>query len=50
MITNTFTTPTPDQVDAAIRAAHKARAAYLREMFQGAAQWLAHPHFGQRTA
>lgn len=42
--------PTPNEIDAAIRAAHRARAAFLRDMFQGAARWLAHPRFGHRTA
>jgi hypothetical protein len=45
-----FAAPTPDEIDAAIRAAHKARAVAVHDMVQAAARWLAHPHFGHRTA
>jgi len=45
-----FDAPTPDEIDAAIRAAHEARAVALRNWVQTAARWLAHPHFGHRTA
>ena len=42
--------PTPEQIDDAIRDAHRARSVFVRTMVQAAAHWLAHPHFGHRTA
>lgn len=46
----TITAPTPEEIDATIRQAQKARAIYLRNVVQSAAQWLTHPHLGHRTA
>ena len=45
-----FPSPTPEEIDAQIRAAHKARAAATAAWLRSAAHWLAHPHFGHRTA
>ena len=47
---NTIEAPTPEEIDAAIHAAHKARALFVRDMIQAAGRWLAHPHFGHRSA
>lgn len=50
MDTTIIESPTPEEIDAAIRKAHKARSAFVRNMIQAAAHWLAHPHFGHRHA
>lgn len=42
--------PTPQEIDAQIRAAEKARAQMIGNWLRAAAQWLAHPQFGVRTA
>ena len=45
-----FHHPTPDEIDAHIRAARKLQAETLREMTKSALRWLTHPRFGHRHA
>lgn len=42
--------PTPQEIDGYIRAAHEARARVIRGWVVAAAHWLAHPHFKAHTA
>lgn len=42
--------PTPEEIHAHIRAAEEARALAIRGWVLSAAHWIAHPHFGHRTA
>ena len=42
--------PTPQEIEDHIRAAHEARALAIRGWVVAAAHWLAHPHFKAHTA